>query len=329
MLSDELLEAVKHLEIVAKEAVDETLAGEYESVFKGRGLDFTGVREYQPGDDIRVIDWNVSARMNELHVKQYVEERELTVFLLVDASSSQNFATRNHRPYQNDSEGTQSRTKLDTATELAALVAFSAIENNDRVGLMTFSDVVESLIPPDKGRKHVMRILTQIEESQAHLGDAGDESQRPREPRRTDLSVALERVSHVTDKSAIVFLISDFLDDGYEDALKIVSKRHELVPVVLADPTERADTDEDREGTSVGLPDMGIVPVRDPETGRIVTVDTSSRRVRDEHRERMQQMREYRNDLFRKYDIDPLEIPLEDDHGQLLVSYFQRRNRRR
>ncbi len=323
MLSDELLEAVRHLEIVAKEAVDETLAGQYESVFKGRGLDFTGVREYQPGDDIRVIDWNVSARMNELHVKQYVEERELTVFLLVDASASQNFATRNHHPR---GDGSLSATKLDTATELAALVAFSAIENNDRVGLMTFTDAIESLMPPDKGRKHVMRVLTEIEDCHPHSDGARPEDGDEARGRETDVSIALERVSHVTDKQAIVFLISDFLDEGYEDALKIVSKRHDLVPVVLADPTERDGEDDAR--NPEGLPDMGLVPVRDPETGRVFTVDTSSQRVRDDYRATMREMRQYRDDLFQKYDLDALEIPLEDDHIELLVEYFQRRNRR-
>lgn len=290
MLRDELLKAVKHLEIVARRAVNESLAGEYESVFKGRGMDFEGVREYQPGDDVRVIDWNVSARMNELFVKQYIEERELTVFLLVDVSGSQAFGTRNRR-------------KRETAAELAAVLAFSAVENNDRVGLMMFSDEVEAMIPPQKGRKHVLRVISQILDY---------------EPKRrgTDIPHALERLAQVTDKRAVVFLLSDFLEPDFEQSLNVVHQHHEIVPIVLSDPLEHE------------LPKMGLVQAEDPETGEIIEIDTLSETVREEYSRKRREQREARDEIFRKHDIDALEISTAEDHIEPLIAYFHRRAQR-
>jgi len=290
MLRDELLEAVKHLEIIAKETVDETLAGQYESIFKGRGMDFTGVRKYQPGDDIRVIDWNVSARMNELHVKQFVEERELTVFLMVDASGSLTF-------------GTQNRRKRETAAELAALMAFSAIENNDRVGVMLFTDEVETVIPPGKGRKHVLRSVSEILDYTP-------------ERRGTDLPNALERLARITDERSVVFVLSDFLDLDFERSLTVVHQRHEVVPIVLSDPLERE------------LPKMGVVSYEDPETGEIVRVDTLNEHVREAYREERAEQRAERDAVFDKHDIEALEISTDEDHIEPLLAYFDRRSRR-
>lgn len=290
MLRKELLKAVKHLEILARRAVDDTLAGQYESVFKGRGMDFTGVREYQPGDDIRVIDWNVSARTNELHVKQFVEERERTVFLLVDASGSQSFGTHNRR-------------KRKTAAELAALVAFSAIENNDRVGLMMFTDEVESTVPPGKGRKHVLRVITEI----LDFDPVG---------RGTDVAGALDQLGRITNNRAVVFLLSDFLEPDFERSLNLVHQRHEVVPIVLSDPLERE------------LPRMGVVHYEDPETGEAWEVDTLDGRVREAYRERMARLRSERDEIFRRHDIDALEISTDEDHIEPLIAYFDRRSRR-
>ena len=290
MLRKELLKAVKHLEIIARRVVNETLAGEYESVFKGRGMDFTGVREYQPGDDIRVIDWNVSARMNELFVKQYVEERELTVFLAVDMSGSQTF-------------GTQNRRKQETGAELAALLAFSAIENNDRVGLMMFTDEVESVIPPQKGRKHVLRVISEI------LDYSPDR-------RGTDIPGALEHLARITNKRSVVFLISDFLETDFERSLNVVHQRHEITPIVLSDPLEKE------------LPKMGVVFYEDPETGEVIEVDTLSKNVRDQYRSARARQRDDRDEIFRKHDIDSLEISTDENHIEPLIEYFRRRAKR-
>ena len=290
MLRKELLKAVKHLEIIARRAVNDSLAGQYESVFKGRGMDFTGVREYQPGDDIRVIDWNVSARTNELHVKQFIEERELTVYLLVDASGSQSF-------------GTQNRRKRETAAELAALLAFSAIENNDRVGLMMFTDEVESHLPPQKGRKHVLRVISEILDFEP-------------ERRGTDLSGALQHLARMTKKRAVVFVLSDFLETDFERSLNIVHQRHEVLPIVLSDPLERR------------LPKMGVVFYEDPETGRVIEVDTLNEQTRKAYRETMAERRQQRQRLFRKHRIDALEVSTDENHIEPLIEYFDRRAKR-
>ena len=286
----EVFKAVRHLEIVARRAVDDHLAGRYHSVFKGRGMDFQDVRAYQPGDDIRVIDWNVSARTNELHVKQFVEERELTVFLMVDASGSQSF-------------GTKSRRKREAAAQLAALVAFSAVRNNDRIGLLTFTDHVETCIPPRKGRKHVLRIIKEILDPD--LSGTG-----------TDISAALEYLVRVNNKRSVAFLISDFLDDDYEQPLQIAHSRHELIPVVLRDPMESK------------IPEMGIVHFEDPETGQVVAVDTASNAVRQCYSAHMDRLCRDRQRIFRKLEIDELVIDTGGDHIDPFVRYFQNRARR-
>jgi uncharacterized protein (DUF58 family) len=290
MLSRDLVKAVKRLEVVARRAVNDQLAGQYHSVFKGRGMDFLDVREYQPGDDIRMIDWNVSARMDELFVKRFVEERELTVFLMVDASGSQLF-------------GTTSMRKREAAAELGALIAFSAIKNNDRVGLMNFTDQVESFLPPKKGRKHVLRVITEI----LNVEPQG---------RGTDIKGALDYLARLTNKRAVVFLISDFQDDGYERALHVTNRRHEVVPIVIRDPMEE------------NLPNMGIVQLEDPETGEVLLMDTSNRRVRDSFHRAAVETRLTREKLFRKLRLDHVDVSTDEDHIEPLVQYFRVRSKR-
>lgn len=290
MLPPDLIEAVKRLEIATKRAVNDQLAGEYHSVFKGRGMDFSEVREYQPGDDIRVIDWNVSARMNGMFVKQFVEERELTVFLLVDASGSQAF-------------GSREKLKLATAAEIAALLAFTAVKNNDRVGLATYTDQIETFIPPKKGRKHVLRVITEILNTspQGHL---------------THTQSALEFLLKVHRKKAVVFLVSDFLDSGFEKTLNLVNQKHEVIPVVISDPMEES------------LPDLGLVPFEDPESGEIVLVDTSNARVREIYDRAVLDRNFARDQMFRKLRIDPIRITTGSNYVEPLVAYFRRRSKR-
>ena len=290
MLSKDLIKAVKRLEILARRAVNDQLAGQYHSVFKGRGMDFVDVREYQPGDDIRVIDWNVSARTDTLHVKRFVEERELTVFLLVDVSGSQLF-------------GTQSKRKQTCAAELAALIALSAIKNNDRVGLIMFSDRVEAFVPPKKGRKHVLRVISEVLRARAAS-------------RGTRVESALELLTRITRKKAVVFLISDFQDDGFEKRLAVVSRRHEIVPVMIIDPLEER------------LPNLGIVEIENPETGQLLTVDTSSKALRRAFEKSALSKREARQKLFKRHKIDHVVIRTEEDYIAPLIHYFRGRARR-
>ena len=290
MLPKDLIKAVRRLEIVARRAVNDQLAGQYHSVFKGRGMDFSDVREYQPGDDVRVIDWNVSARLDELFVKQFVEERELTVILLVDASGSQTF-------------GSRSRRKQETAAELAALLAFSAIKNNDRVGLISFSDRIEKFVPPKKGRKHVLRVITEIL------------SVTP-EGRGTSIATAIEYLTRIVRKRAVVFLISDFMDEGYDKALNIASRRHEIIPCVISDPMEET------------LPNMGLVTFEDPESGRVLTVDTTSAAVRDAYERAMSRKRKERDRMFRRMRIEPISVRTGERYLEPLLNYFRLRARR-
>lgn len=299
MLPKDLIKAVKRLEIVARRAVNDQLAGQYHSVFKGRGMDFSDVREYQPGDDVRVIDWNVSARMDALFVKQFVEERELTVILLVDASGSQTF-------------GSSQRRKQETAAELGALLAFTAIKNNDRVGLITFTDRIEKFVPPKKGRKHVLRVISEI------LGTQPEpEGTRARnQGRGTDIAVALQHLTRIVRKRAVVFLISDFMDDGFETALNIASRRHEIIPCCISDRMEET------------LPNMGLVDFEDPETGEIVTIDTTSAAVRAAYDRAISRRRKERDRTFRRLRIEPITVRTGEHYIKPLMNYFRLRARR-
>ena len=290
MLPKDLIKAVRRLEIVARRAVNDQLAGQYHSVFKGRGMDFADVREYQPGDDVRVIDWNVSARMNELYVKQFVEERELTVILLVDASGSQSFGSRQRR-------------KQQTAAELGALLAFTAIKNNDRVGLISFTDTIEKFVPPKKGRKHVLRVISEI---------LGTEPAQ----RGTDIAGAIQYLTRIVRKRAVVFLISDFIDSGYETALNIASRRHEIIPCCISDAMEET------------LPNMGLVDFEDPETGEIVTIDTTSPAVRAAYDRAMSRRRTERDRMFRRLRIEPITVRTGERYIEPLINYFRLRAKR-
>lgn len=292
MIDRELLKEVRRIEIATKRMVNQAMAGSYLSVFKGQGMHFEEVRQYQPGDDVRTIDWNVSARMSDIFVKRFVEERELTVMLLVDTSESMAF-------------GTRVREKKALAARLAALFAFSAIQNNDQVGLIMFSDGVERFVPPKKGRTHVLRLVREILEHQAS-------------GRSTRIGKALEYLSRVTTRSCVAMLISDFIEpiERYERELRIADRRHDLVPVVLEDPAEAL------------LQDLGLCPFEDPESREIVWLDTSSSRVRREYAERVADLRLRRDQLFRRHRIDFVHIGTDMPYAQPLVSLLRKRARR-
>ncbi len=290
MIPRELLRKVRHIEIRTSHLVNEVLAGQYNSAFKGRGMEFEEVRPYQVGDDVRSIDWNVSARYGEPFVKVYREERELTVMLLVDVSGSHLF-------------GTQDQLKWDLAAEVCATLAFSAIRNNDKVGLILFSDQVEKFVPARKGRRHVLRVIRELLYHQP-VG------------RGTDLATALEHHSRVTTRRSVVFVVSDFQDAGYEPALRVARRRHDLIPVVITDPRERE------------LPDVGIVELLDSEGGGLITVDTSSRGFRAAYADDARRLAERRQQMFRRLDTETIELSTGQPFVEPLTRYFHRRRAR-
>ena len=290
MLPKELIKKLKKLEIFTRRLVNDQLAGQYHSVFKGRGMNFDEVRLYQPGDDIRHIDWNVSARTDEVYIKTYVEERELTVFIVFDASASQIF-------------GSIAQRKREVAAEVAALVAFSAIKNNDRVGLIIFSEEIELFVPPKKGRKHVMRIIADVLSYQA-------------KGRGTNLVGALEFLNLVNRRKTVSFLISDFLDTDFERSLSLASRRHDLIPVVITDPMEEE------------LPDLGLCYFEDTETGQWVQIDTSSGEVRRRYREQAREQRAVRDKMFQRSSLDSISVYTHQPYMTPLVNFFRRRAHR-
>jgi uncharacterized protein (DUF58 family) len=290
MLPHDILHQIRRLQLFARRAVEDLLGGEYHSVFKGMGIAFEEVREYQPGDDVRAIDWNVTARMGHPFIKRFIEERELTVLLLVDCSGSQHF-------------GTFYQQKREVAAEMAALLAFSAVSNNDKVGLIAFTDRVERYVPPRKGTSHVLRLIRDILYFQ---------------PARSGTSIreALDFLSRVQHRRAIVFLLSDFLDKGYERLLKRTGRRHDLVLVRISDPRE-----ED-------LPPVGLLELEDAETGARQLVDTSSRAVRMAFAAAAQRRREELRQLAGAARIDMIEVSTDGGHLDALVHFFQMRERR-
>ncbi|MDQ3263321.1 MAG: DUF58 domain-containing protein [Myxococcota bacterium] len=290
MIPKELIRRIRKLEITTRKVVAATLAGQYHSVFKGRGMAFSEVRQYQPGDEIRVIDWNVTARMREPYVKVFTEERELTVMLIVDVSGSEDF-------------GSRKQPKSEIAAEVAAQIAFSAIANNDRVGLILFSDRIEKVIPPKKGRKHVLRLIADIL------------TFKP-QGRGTDISAALNYLSTVAKRKAVTFLISDFLAPDCEPALRIVSRRHDLVPVVITDPLE------------VELPRLGLVELEDLETGGRLLVDTSDPLVRGLFARKMRERSDALLRTFKKIQLDSVRLRAGEEHGLALARFFKARSRR-
>ncbi len=288
MIAKEILKKLRRIEIHTARLANEQLAGSYHSVFKGRGLAFDEVRSYQPGDDVRFIDWNVTARTGEPYVKVFREEREMTVMLLVDASASQRF-------------GTKVAKKSDVVAEIAAVIAFSAIKNNDRVGLVLFTDEVERVVSPKKGAKHVMRVVAET------LGF------NP-QGRGTDVARALDVAGGLSRRRAAMFVISDFLQaESYEHSLRIAAARHDLVPIVISDPRE----DE--------LVDVGIAYMEDLETGELVSVDTSSRAVRDSYRREVARQRAQRDALFKRLGVDAITVSTAQPYMRPLGEFFRRR----
>ncbi len=286
----EILRQVKLIELKTRGLVNSVFTGEYRSVFKGQGMEFSEVREYQPGDEVRSIDWNVTARMRRPFVKRYIEERELTVMLVVDLSGSERF-------------GTVNRFKSELASELAAVVAMSAVRNNDRVGVLLFTDRIEHVIPPRKGRRHVLRIIRDL----LAFEPVG---------RGTDMVAAIDYVARMLNEHAIVFIVSDFLEDDIQHPLKLLAQRHDVVAVTVEDPSER------------DLPDIGIARLIDPETGETFEVDTSSTSVRESYSERVAAEREERKHLLRRLAIDEVAVRTEGGVVEPLLRFFRARETR-
>jgi uncharacterized protein (DUF58 family) len=291
MLTRDLLKKIRKIEIVTERLVRDRMAGAYHSVFKGRGIAFSEVRQYIPGDDIRMIDWNVSARMNEPFVKLFTEEREMTVLLLVDMSASGNF-------------GSRVQEKRELAAEIAAVLAFSAIRNNDRVGLIIFTDQVEKYVPPKKGKKHVLRVISEILSFQPSS-------------LRTDIGAGLQFLGRIARRKAVAFLISDFLapPQRYERALRITAGRHDLVPVTVTDPLEEA------------LPSVGLLELQDPETGEVVVFDSSGREARAFAAEARATVLA-RQTLFRRLSMDAISVRTDRAYLPALTTFFEARARR-
>ncbi|HPM43044.1 MAG TPA: DUF58 domain-containing protein [Candidatus Omnitrophota bacterium] len=290
MLSKELIAKIRRIEITTSKLVTDMLAGQYESVFKGRGIEFDEVREYQPGDEIRSIDWNVTARMGAPFVKKFIEERQLTVMLLLDLSGSSRF-------------GTSLRLKNELAAEICSVLAFAATQNKDRVGLIIFTDKVEKFIPPRKGLQHVLRV---IREALCF---------KP-EGKGTDLAGALRYLDGVTARRAVTFIISDFFAKNFKQPLTIASKKHDCIAVTITDPRE------------LELPNAGIVELTDAETGGLFTVDTSSQRVRDAYAAKAQRIRDERSALFGSIKLDHIDIRTDRPYIDELVKFFRMRRRR-
>ena len=290
MIPTEVLKKVRQIQIRTNKIVNDILAGEYESVFKGRGMEFDEVREYQHGDDIRTIDWNVTARMGHPYVKRFVEERELTVILCVDASSSGSF-------------GTTDRLKKEVAAELCALLAFSAIKNNDKVGLIMFTDEVEKFVPPKKGKKHVLRVIREL----LYF-----------EPKKsmTNIGMALEYLNKVISRKAVVFLVSDFITSGFERDLRLSSKKHDLVAVNIIDPRE------------IALPNIGLIELEDAETGEVILIDTSSKEIRKRYESISTSEMETRKKLFLSTGVDSIEINTGKPYYNELIKFFRMREKR-
>jgi uncharacterized protein (DUF58 family) len=290
MIPEEVLRKIHLIHIRTKHLVNDIMAGEYESAFRGRGMEFEEVREYQPGDDVRTIDWNVTARMGRPYVKLFREERELIVMLLVDISASGQF-------------GTVKKLKKEVAAEVAALLAYTAIRNNDKVGLILFSDHVEKYVPPKKARGHGWRVIREILSF---------------EPRgcRTDIAQALDYLGRVVRKRCICFLLSDFLDQGFEKPLRLSNKRHDVVAVNISDPREFA------------LPRVGIVELEDAETGRELLIDTSDTYLRRRYEETRHQEENDLRKLFRSMDLDSVSLSTHVSYTEPLLAFFRRREKR-
>jgi uncharacterized protein (DUF58 family) len=290
MIPRELAKKIRYIQIYTSKAVNDVLAGEYHSVFKGQGMEFEEVREYQIGDEVRSIDWNVTARMGEPFVKRFREERELTVLFAVDLSASGDF-------------GSTDKLKNEVAAEICALLAFSAIKNNDKVGLVVFTDTVELFVPPAKGTSHVLRLIRDLLNF------------KPRQA-RTDIAAAIDYLGKVARKRAVVFLVSDFMESGFERSLRALGKRHDVIAVSIADPVE------------LRMPDVGLVELEDAETGELIQIDTSSAAFRKRYQGLGADRAGKLQEMFRGMDIDQIEILTGRDYVRDLVGFFRTRERR-
>jgi uncharacterized protein (DUF58 family) len=289
MIPRELLKKIRQIEIYTSRLVNSQLAGQYQSVFKGRGMAFSEVRQYIPGDEVRAIDWNVSARMNQPHVKLFTEERDRTVNLLVDMSASGLF-------------GSWQQNKREVAAEVAALVAFSAIKNNDRVGLIIFTDKVELFVPPKKGKKHVLRVVREILNFTP-------------KSRNTDLAAGLDYLGKIARRRTVVFLVSDFLANDWERSLKIARRRHDVIPVVISDPMESL------------LPKVGLAVFEDIESGQLIEFDTSGPEARW-FEERVRERREVRERTLHRLRMDVVNVNTDQPYVDALIKFFRARARR-
>ena len=290
MIPKEIFNHIRRIEIKTGKLVNDIFAGQYSSVFKGRGMEFSEVREYQPGDDIRDIDWNVTARMGHPYIKRFTEERELTVMLLVDMSASLMF-------------GTQHKFKETIVAELASILAFSAIKNNDKVGMIIFTNEVEKYILPKKGKQHILRLIREI----LYF--------KPKN-KTTNMRTALEYLNEVVKRKAVIFLISDFECGGYERMLRITGKRHDLISIVLRDIREDM------------LPDIGIIQLRDNETGELVNVNTSSSDFKQFWKERIEARKQERELMFRKSGMDYINVYTDKSYVEPLIKFFKYRERK-
>ena len=290
MIPQELFQKIRRIQIRSSHKVDELLVGSWHSAFKGRGIEFEEVRPYQVGDDIRAIDWNVTARRDQPYVKLFREEREMSVMLLVDLSPSLDF-------------GSQAQTKRELVAELGATLAMSAIKNNDRVGMTLFTDDVEKSIPPRKGSRHILRIIRELLYCQP-VGNG------------TNVRAAIEHLNRTSHRRSVVFLISDFQDRGYESLLKVARRKHDIIPIVVSDPREAE------------IPNVGLIHLRDVETGETVVLDTASRKNREWYREMYLDQNEQRNSMFRRLQMEPIELSTDQDIVDPLRRFFRRRESR-
>ena len=289
MDTKEILKKVRKIEIKTRRLSDHIFGGEYHSSFKGRGMTFSEVRQYQFGDDVRAIDWNVTARYNEPYIKVFEEERELTMMLLVDVSGSELF-------------GTSTQFKKETVTEIAATLAFSATQNNDKVGLILFSDNIELFIPPKKGKSHVLRIIRELIEF------------KPKST-KTNIAVALKFLSSVMKKKAIVFMLSDFMDDDYEKTLKIAAKKHDLTGIRVYDKHDEE------------IPNLGMVPMLDSETGNVQLINTSAKSVRTSYTENASRLSAYYTGMFKRSGAGTINTRADESYVKKLLGYFKHKGR--
>ncbi len=290
MIPKEVLKQIRRIQITTSRMVTDVFCGQYQSVFKGRGMEFNEVREYQPGDEIRSIDWNVTARMGHPYIKKFMEERELTVMLLLDLSASSYF-------------GTVNKLKRQIAAEICSVLAFSAIRNNDKVGLIIFSDKIEKFVPPLKGISHVLRIVREA----LYFTPKG---------KKTNIPAALEYLNKVCKRSTVTFIVSDFYDADFEKPLAIANKRHDLVGITITDPKE------------LDLPNIGIAQFDDPETGKVFSLDTSRESLRREFRENAIKIIQERKKAFSRLGVDNVDIRCDIPYNRALFKFFRMRERR-